>query len=197
VALRGDAPVGAKDEAWSGDYHYAYQLIEQINQMNKGIYLPTPTMKTDTREGHPTNFCIVVAGHPEDNITEEIEHLKCKINAGAEVIITQMVFSFEEYNTYVNHLRTAGINLPVLAGVRPLTNFSQADSIGRFFGIKVNEGLLEGLKERENDEAKAREFGLSYTTEMIRKLKEFGCPGVHLFILNDTDIVNDLLERIE
>ena len=197
LALRGDAPVGAKDEVWSGDYRYAYKLIEQINQMNQGIYLPTPTMKTDIREGHPTDFCIVVAGHPEDDITEEIEHLKCKINAGAEVIITQMIFSFEEYKDYVNHLRTAGIKLPVLAGVRPLMSFSQAESIERFFGIKVNAGLLEGLKEREDDEIKAREFGLNYTTEMIKKLKDFGCPGVHLFILNDTDVVNELLEKIE
>ncbi len=205
LALRGDAPVGAKDEVWSGDYQYAYLLVQQIKNMNNGIYLPTPTMKTPTREGLPTDFCIIVAGHPENPIEEEIEHLKCKISAGADVIITQMIFSFEEYKNYVDRLRKAGINLPVIAGVRPLVDFSQADSVERFFGIKVADEIMNGLKEindkkesqqlsEEEAKQKSREFGINYTKETIRKLQEYCCPGVHLFVLNDIEMVNELLE---
>lgn len=196
LALRGDAPVGAKEEEWSGDYKYAYLLVQQIKKMNSGLYLPTPTMKVEQREGLPTDFCILVAGHPEDPIEEEIEHLRCKIEAGADVIITQMIFSFEEYQRYVEGIRAAGINLPVIAGVRPLTDFSQADSVERFFGIKVNPVLIQKLKELEDDKERSREYGLNYTAEMIRKLKEFGCPGAHLFVLFDRTLVDELLEKI-
>jgi methylenetetrahydrofolate reductase (NADPH) len=195
LALRGDPPAGAKDEEWKGDYKYAYLLAGQINQMNNGKFLPTPTMKVDVRDGLPTDFCIIVAGHPEDPIEDEVEHLRHKINAGAEVIITQMIFSFEEYKIYVENLRRFGINLPVLAGVRPLVQYSQADSAQRFFGLKVADELIDGLKERE-DKEEAWKFGINYTVDMLQKLKGYGCPGVHLFVLNDTKLIDDLLPRI-
>ncbi len=197
LALRGDAPVGAKEEAWSGDYKYAYLLIEQIKNMNKGMYLPTPTMKVEKREGLPTNFCILAAGHPENPAEEEIKHMQCKIEAGAEVIMTQMIFSFAEYKNYLENLRSAGINLPVLAGVRPLLNFKPADSVEKFFGLKVADELMNGLKERQEEDEKAKEFGLNYAAEMIKKLKEFGCPGVHLFTLNDLEMAEEILQRIK
>ncbi len=196
LALRGDAPVGAKGEEWSGDYRYAYLLARQIKNMNKGIYLPTSTMKVEQREGLPTDFCIIVAGHPEDPIEEEIEHLKCKVDAGADVIITQMIFSFEDYKNYVESLRAGGINLPVIAGIRPLTEFKQADSVQKFFSLNVADELISGLKEREANAGEAQKFGLDYTARMIIKLKEYGCPGVHLFTLNDVDVVEELLEKI-
>lgn len=196
LALRGDAPAGAKEEIWNGDYQYAYLLVEQIKKMNHGLYLPTPTMKATERKGLPTDFCILVAGHPEDPREKEIEHLKCKIQAGAEAIITQMIFSFEEYKRYVEAIRAAGINLPVLAGIRPLVDYAQARTIEPFFGIKVDERLMKGLKELEGDKEKARQFGLNYTAEMIRKLKKYGCPGVHLFVLFDRKILDEILAKI-
>ncbi len=197
LALRGDAPAGAKEEAWNGDYQYAYLLVEQILRMNQGIYLPTPLMKVSQREGLPTSFGIAVAGHPEDPISEEIEHLRCKIQAGAEVIITQMIFSFEEYHCYVKNLRAAGINLPVIAGIRPYTKYSQVLSTEEFFKLKVAEELKTGLKQFEKDEAQSREFGLSYTAKMIQKLKDYGCPGVHLFTLNDLELIKELWGKMK
>lgn len=196
LALRGDAPAGAKEEAWNGDYKFAYLLVEQISRMNKGLYLPTPLMKVAEREGLAANFGIAIAGHPEDPFEEEKEHLLCKIKAGAEVIITQMIFSFEEYRQYVDNLRSAGINLPVIAGIRPYSKYSQAVSTEEFFKLKVAEKLKAGLKEFENDEIKSKEFGLNYTAEMIKKLKEYGCPGVHLFTLNDLSLIKELWGKI-
>src|SRR3989338_305897 len=98
LALRGDPPAGAKDEVWDGDYEYAYLLVNQLKRLNHGKYLPRKNVDTeDSRPGIKTDFCIIVAGHPEDPVEKEIEHLKAKIEAGAEVIITQMIFSFKEY----------------------------------------------------------------------------------------------------
>lgn len=191
LALRGDPPAGAKDEEWDGDYKYAYLLVKQISELNKGHYIPRKNFdKGDFREGVKTDFCIIVAGHPEDPIEEEVKHIKAKIDAGAEVIITQMVFSFEEYKGYVENLRKNGIKLPVIPGIRPLTELKQAESIEKFFGLKVDEKLKKGLKE------KGEEFGLDYAADMIKKIKEYGAPGVHLFVLNDVELVEKLLSRI-
>jgi len=196
LALRGDPPAGAKDEEWEGEYRYAYLLAKQISELNKGRYLPRKNIdKGEYREGVKTDFCIIVAGHPEDAADEEVEHIKAKVDAGAEVIITQMVFSFEEYKEYVENLRKNGIKLPVIPGIRPLISLKQAESVEKFFGLKVSDKLKRGLKEASNDK-KAYEFGLNYTVNMIKRLKDYGAPGVHLFVLNDVDIVEGILERI-
>ncbi|MFH2027507.1 MAG: methylenetetrahydrofolate reductase [Nanoarchaeota archaeon] len=195
LALRGDPPAGAKDEVWDGDYKYAYKLVKQISELNKGHYLPRKNFdKGEFREGVKTDFCILVAGHPEDPIEQEIKHMKAKIEAGAQVIITQMIFSFEEYKGYVEVLRENGIDLPVIPGVRPLTNIKQAQSIEKFFNLPVNEELKKGLEDKNDHEAE--EFGLDYAVDMINKLKVYGAPGVHLFVLNDVELVEKLLERV-
>ena len=191
LALRGDPPAGAKDEAWDGDYAYAHQLAEQIKQMNNGRYLPRKGFEENFREGAKTDFCIVVAGHPENPLDKEIKYIKEKVEAGAQVIITQMVFSFEDYKIYVEALREAGISIPIIAGIRPLTSIKQADSIEQFFGIKVNGELKKGLSQ-EN----AKDFGLNYFADMIKKLRVYKAPGAHLFILNDIDLVDELLAKI-
>ena len=195
LALRGDPPAGQKKQAWDGDYKYAYLLAKQIKDMNSGIYLPRINFDEKYREGVKTNFCIIAAGHPEDPFEEELKHIQAKVDAGAEVIITQMIFSFDAYKNYVENLRKNGIKLSVIPGIRPLTNFKAAESIEVFFKLKVAEELMNGLKNAETDE-EAYEFGINYNADMIKKLREYGAPGVHLFVLNDVDLVDVILERI-
>jgi len=187
LALRGDPPAGAKDEAWDGDYKYAYLLVKQIADLNKGIYLPRKNIDKGTRQGVKTDFCIIVAGHPEDPIEEEIKHMKSKVDAGAEAIITQMVFSFEEYKNYVESLNEHGIDLPVIPGIRPLTSLKQAESVEKFFKLNIPDTLKKGLKGPE-----AHKFGIGYTVDMIQKLKDCGAPGAHLFVLDDIGLVDEL-----
>jgi methylenetetrahydrofolate reductase (NADPH) len=194
LALRGDAPVGNKDETWNGDYCYAYHLVEQIKNLNKGSYLPRTGIDTEARKGEATDFCILVAGHPEDPIEEEIKHLKCKIEAGAEVIITQMIFTFEDYKRYVEALRAAGIDLPVIPGIRPLVTLQQAESVEKFFRLAVPEEVKKILRESKN-EKQAFKRGISYTLRLMEKLKQFGAPGVHLFVLNDLKVVKHLVRK--
>ena len=192
LALRGDPPAAAKDEKWDGDYRYAHLLVKQISDLNNGKYLPRKGVDTgEFRVGLKTDFCILVAGHPEDPISDEVKHMKAKVDAGAEAVITQMVFSFEDYKSYVEGLRKAGIKLPVIAGIRPLVSLKQAESVENFFGLKVNDELKKGLA----DEGK--EFGLGYAAEMINKLKEYGAAGAHLFVLNDTELVDEIMERVK
>ncbi len=196
LALRGDPPAGAKDEEWEGEYRYAYLLTKQISELNKGRYLPRKNIdEGEFRDGVKTDFCIIVAGHPEDPIKEEVKHIKAKVNSGAEVIITQMIFSFEDYKDYVENLRRNNIKLPVIPGIRPLIGLKPAESVEKFFGSKVNDELKKGLKEASNDK-EAYEFGINYTSKMIKKLEDYGAPGVHLFVLNDVELVEELIGRI-
>lgn len=194
LALRGDPPAGSK-EAWAGDYKYAYLLIEQIKNLNNGIYLPRINADEDSRKGVKTDFCIIAAGHPESPIKEEVEYIKAKADAGAEAIITQMVFSFEDYKEYAEKLRNNGIKLPIIPGIRPIISHKQALSVENFFKITVAKELKDGLKSAENEEEE-KKFGINYTAKMIKKLKEYGAPGVHLFLLNDTWIFDELLKNI-
>ena len=187
LALRGDPPAGTCEE-WDGDCKYAYKLVKLIKNLNNGEYFGVGDEKS--REGFKTDFCILVAGHPEDPIEEEIEHLKIKMQEGAEVIITQMVFSFDKYKNYVEALRKAGIKLPVIPGIRPVTSYKQAVSVEKFFNVPVNDELKNGLKKNGKD------FGLKYFSDMIKELKEYKAPGVHLFILNDTDTGIELIKSV-
>ncbi len=184
LALRGDPPAGS-DEGWSGDYRYAYQLVKQVQRMNSGCYMPRKGEK-DCHHGMNTDFCIIVAGHPEDPIKDEIRHMKKKIIQGAEVIITQMVFSFEDYKNYHDSLRKAGITIPIIPGIRPLTSIDQALSTERFFKIEVPDELKKGLEE------KGEKYGIRYFKDMLHQLKGYA-PGAHFFILNDIGIFNKLI----
>lgn len=189
LALRGDPPAGS-NEGIGGDYEHAYLLARQIKNMNNGNYLLRKGQDKGIRQGIKTDFCILAAGHPEDPIKEEISHIKAKIDAGAEAIITQMIFSFDEYKNYVDALRKAGINVPVIPGIRPITDLKQAESVESFFRLQVSDELKQALGK------KGKDFSISYFADMIKKLKEYGAPGVHLFVLNDVELVGELLERI-
>jgi len=195
LALRGDAPAGQKDAAWDGDYHYAYLLCQQISAMNDGRYLPRINVDESSRPGLKTGFCILVAGHPEDPPAAEIDHLRAKIAAGGQVIITQMIFSCDEYDAYVANLRAHGIVLPVIAGFRPLVSIGQAESAENFFKLKIPDELKRGLKEAASEEA-AHAFGVEYAAEQIRRLREGGAAGAHLFVLNDVDLVLEILDKL-
>ncbi len=193
LALRGDPPAGQKEQ-WTGDYKYAYLLIRQIKNMNNGIYLPRVNRDKSMRQGLKTDFCIIAAGHPEDLFDEELKHIQAKINAGAQVIITQMIFSFEAYKKYVENLRKNNIKLPIIAGLRPVTSLKQIESVESFFKLTIPDKLKNGLRNARNDK-ESYEFGINYTLEMIKKLKDYGAPGVHFFVLNDLEIAKRLIKR--
>jgi methylenetetrahydrofolate reductase (NADPH) len=189
LALRGDSPAGSK-EGWKGEYKYAYLLIKQIKRMNEGIYLPRNPTEGEFVQGVKTDFCILAAGHPEDLIEEELKHIKTKIDAGAEAIITQMIFSFNDYKKYVEALRKTEINVPVIAGIRPITSLKQAESVENFFKVKVCDELKNGIKKTGKD------FAIEYFIDLIKRLRNYKTPGVHFFVLNDVELVKELLEKI-
>jgi len=199
LVLGGDVPIGSSDKKQYLDTHhkYAYQLVEQIGNMNKGKYLTRESDDTEFRKANPTDFSISVAAHPEyPNLDDEIKFLKSKFDAGAEFAITQMFFTVEEYIRYVEKARAAGITMPIIPGLRPLTKYSQCDTTEKTFNVKVPDDIRKLLKEAK-DESDARGKGLNYIVELAKKLREAGAPGIHLFMLFDVDAAVKIIGDIK
>jgi methylenetetrahydrofolate reductase (NADPH) len=138
LALRGDArQFESKFEPEPGGHEYALDLVKQIEEMNKGKYLDL-----NIENGQKTNFCIGIAGYPEKhfeapNMELDLAWIKEKVDAGADYIVTQMFFDNQHYFNYVANCRAAGINIPIVPGLKPITKQYQLTSIPRHFFIDL------------------------------------------------------------
>src|SRR5215210_5679588 len=142
LVLRGDAP---KNESFfepePGGNKTALELLQQVINMNNGIYL-----EEDLKNAVKTNFCIGVAGYPEKhfeapNMQTDLQYLKAKVDAGAEYITTQMFFDNQKYFAFVKACRDAGINVPVIPGLKPISTKKQLTIIPRTFHVDIPEEL--------------------------------------------------------
>ncbi|MCB0620856.1 MAG: methylenetetrahydrofolate reductase, partial [Saprospiraceae bacterium] len=138
LALRGDArPFEGKFIAEPGGHPYALDLVRQIVEMNQGKYLDP-----NIENGEKTDFCIGVAGYPEKhfesaNLKLDLQYTKAKVDAGADYIVTQMFFDNARYFEYVDLCRKAGIEVPIVPGLKPLTRKYQLSSIPRLFFVNM------------------------------------------------------------
>lgn len=194
-AVRGDPAPGEKSFVPEKDGHrYASELVHQICSMNKGVYLePLENAK-------PTNFCIGVAGYPEKhyeapNFEKDLYFLKEKVNQGAHYIITQMFFDFTVYKNFVEKARAAGISVPILPGIKPISSIGQLSSIPRDFYISLPTELVESM-EKGKTPAEAREAGLRYTHKLCQKLIDYGVPGIHLYTMGKGTATKELLTHL-
>ena len=194
-AVRGDPAGGERRFSPVRDGHrYAAGLVRQIDALKKGVYAAGNT------SGETSDFCIGVAGYPEKhyeslNMEEDLIHLKEKIDAGAEFIITQMLFDPDIYHSFLQRLREAGITVPVIPGVKPVTSLSALMRLPGAFHLDVPAklvSLLSGARTAEEE----RDAGLNYTAEMIERLYESGAPCVHIFTMGEGRNTARLLERL-
>lgn len=162
-----------------GDYRYAVDLVQQIRDLNSGKYLYT--------KAKPTNFCIGVAGYPEKhyespNAETDLKFLKQKVDAGADYIITQMVFDAEVYKSFVERCRMVGIDVPIIPGIKPVVSKSSVFNIPKKFFVNIPQKLVEAI---DNAKTKEEEFriGIGFTVELVEKLIEYGAPGIHVFTM--------------
>jgi methylenetetrahydrofolate reductase (NADPH) len=189
LALRGDPPDGQPDHFKpSPDRHsYAYQLVEQIRQLNEGTYLTREGFdKAGTpRKGTPTTFCIGVAAHPEaEPFGDAVDHLRRKVDAGARFAITQMLFETAPYERYIEELARRGSTVPVIPDIRIVTQAATAQRMKLKFGVNVPASLVDKL-ERSASKESARETGFEFTRVLCEKLLAAGAPGLHVFVMND------------
>ena len=154
VALRGDAIPGQRFFIPEADgFSHSSELVAMIRHLNGGQYLD-PTVKN----GLSTDFCVGVAAYPEKhfeaaNLDVDIQHLKQKVEAGADYIVTQMFFDNQQYFRFVNRLREAGITVPVIPGLKPISSQRQIDLLPRSFHIDIPQALVNEINKAKTADA--------------------------------------------
>ncbi len=195
LALRGDPPDG--QPFWQpreGGYNYAYQLIEQIRNLNSGVYLPRLNgPKTDHPEA--TDFCIGAACYPDYPHEEDrIHFFRMKVEAGAEFGMTDMLFDPDSYARFIDLCQKHRIEIPILPGTRFLKTRTQALRMAEKFKTKIPTPTLEGLAETDGPDAIAR--GLDLFMKMTERLQKLGAPGIHLYVISDTAGASATLQQL-
>jgi methylenetetrahydrofolate reductase (NADPH) len=187
LALRGDPPDGQLE--WrprEGGHRYAYELIRQIRKLNQGIYQKRAGAGPGTGEQEATDFCIGAAAYPEHpNERERAEFFRLKVEAGAEFGITDMLYDPESYARFVELLSREGVSIPILPGTRILKTRAQAERMMTKFKVQVPRELLSRLPEEDSPDA--LEQGIEQFLKLSEKLKQYGAPGMHVFVVIDTD----------
>ena len=195
--LRGDA---AKNEGFfepePGGHRYAIDLMRQVISMNNGIYL-----EEDLKNPFKTNFCIGVAGYPEKhfeapNFKTDLQYLKAKVDAGAEYVTTQMFFDNQKYFDFVRCCREAGINVPILPGLKPISSKKQLTIIPRTFHVDIPEDLCNEIMRCKTD-ADVEKVGTEWLLQQSRELKQAGVPGLHYYTLGKPNIIADVVRQIQ
>lgn len=193
--IRGDPPPDYKGFIPEPDGHqHAWQLVEQIDQLNRGQYLE----KLDN--AIPTDFCVGVAGYPEKhyeapNLADDIRNLKIKVEKGASYILTQMVFSAEAYESFVRMARQEGIAVPIIPGIKVVVNQDQLVSIPRDFHVSLPEKLVDGIR-GQSDRQAARQAGIDFTANLCRDLIDSGAPCLHFYTLGKTAATAEVMNNL-
>jgi methylenetetrahydrofolate reductase (NADPH) len=196
LVLRGDArKFDGKFIPEPNGHAYALDLVKQVNNMNKGVYLDNTLINAE-----PSDFCIGVAGYPEKhfeapNIDSDLHFLKEKIKAGAEYIVTQMFFDNKAYFDFLKKCRAAGINVPIVPGLKPITKKYQLNSIPRLFHLNIPKDLSNALLAAKNAEARIQ-VGIEWTVAQSKELKEAGAPCLHYYTMGDSKLIQKIVEEI-
>jgi methylenetetrahydrofolate reductase (NADPH) len=126
-------------------------------------------------------LCVVGACYPE---SDELDYVRAKVDAGVSVLITQLFFDNAQYLRFVDRLRAAGIDVPVLPGIVPVTNAGQLQRMASMCGASIPPALERELGLRADDPRAVADFGVAYATAQCAQLLAAGAPGIHLFTLN-------------
>jgi methylenetetrahydrofolate reductase (NADPH) len=201
LAVMGDPLKGEADSLPDPATHHRYAsgLVEQLARHNRGEYLALPgDAEGKERTGFATDFCIGVALYPEaEDMDKEVMIAGEKAKAGAHFGITQMFFDADSYPAYVARLRDAGVDIPVIPGVRPVLTPKNVRDAERVFGIRVPQTLKDGIEAAGSDDEEARRACRDFTVEHCVKLVKSGAPGLHFFILNDVDMAAEVIGAVK
>ena len=196
LALRGDSMAGEKRfTPTPGGYRYANELVEGIRKyQGSSSYRRSKGLETEDRF-----FCIGVGAYPEKhfeapNIETDIANLKRKVDAGADYIITQMFFDNKVYYDFVDKCRTAGITVPIIPGLKPLSTARQVAMLPESFSLDIPVELTEEIAKAGDDRKKIYETGTEWCTMQCRDLIAHGVPAVHFYTMGKTDNIVRILQ---
>jgi methylenetetrahydrofolate reductase (NADPH) len=182
VAIRGDRPKDPGFRSPDGGFRYAVDMIRFMRE-----------------RGH--DFCLIGGGHPEGHPEcrdreENVRHLKLKVDAGLDVVITQLFYDNADYFGFVERARGAGIRVPLVPGIMPITNWPQIERITALSGNQVPVRLRAALERARDDEAAAVAVGVEWATRQCAELLRQGAPGVHFYTLNRSPATRAIFENL-
>ncbi|MGQ7869739.1 methylenetetrahydrofolate reductase [NAD(P)H] [Sunxiuqinia sp. sy24] len=196
LALRGD---GLKTDNMfrpNADGHAnANELVEQIVNLREGKYL-----EPDLKNNSPLDFCVGVAGYPEKhfecpNFDTDMAYLKRKVDAGADYIVTQMFFDNQVYYNFVDKCRAAGINVPIIPGIKPINLKNQLTVLPKIFSIDLPQELATELaKCKSNDDAKV--VGTEWAIYQSKDLVANKVPSLHMYTYGVSDNARKIVEAV-
>ncbi|MFN5325078.1 MAG: methylenetetrahydrofolate reductase [NAD(P)H] [Bacteroidota bacterium] len=196
LVLRGD-PIKTETHfsPEQGGHHYAIDLVKQVGQMNKGRFLDE-----DLQQADPTNFCIGVAGYPEKHfeapsMSSDLKHLKSKIEAGADYIVTQMFFDNSKFFAFVEKCRQAGIDVPIIPGLKPLTTRKQLTLLPKTFHIDLPDDLVNGIEGCKTDEA-VKQVGIEWCIQQSKELMKEGLPCLHYYTMGNAETIRKIASAV-
>jgi len=183
LALRGDPPAGTKQ--WTkaeGGLEYSYELVALA------------------KEDH--DFAIGAACFPETHIEAvspeaDVRHLAHKVRAGVDFLITQLFFDNAAYFDFVRRTRAAGIGVPIIPGILPITHFGQLQRMSEICGAVIPDGLRSELHAREHEPDAVRDLGVAYATLQCAELLAAGAPGIHFYTLNRSPATRAILSALK
>jgi methylenetetrahydrofolate reductase (NADPH) len=196
LALQGDAIKSEAKFIPEPDGHrYASELVEQIVSMNNGKFIDE-----ELQHATPTNFCIGVSGYPEKhfsspNLKTDLKFLKNKVDLGAEYIVTQMFFDNKAYFDFVDKCRGAGITVPIIPGIKPITAKVQANVLPTIFHIDLPEDLADEV-EKCKDNTAVKQVGIEWCVNQSKELMKFGVPLVHFYSMGKSDPIYKIAKRL-
>ena len=196
VALRGDSMSGEKRfSPTPGGYRYASELVEGIRSyQGSNTYRRERGLETDDRY-----FCIGVGAYPEKhfeapNLETDIENLKRKVDAGADYIITQMFFDNQVYYDFVDKCRAAGINVPIIPGLKPLSTARQVSVLPEAFSLDIPLELTQEITKAGNDKAAVYQIGTEWCAMQCKDLIAHGVPAVHFYTMGKSENITRILQ---
>lgn len=196
LILRGDAAKNESSfEPEPGGNRYAIDLLKQVGQLNQGIYLDE-----DILNGGKTDFCMGVAGYPEKHFESpnfEIDLLKTKdkVDAGADYIMTQMFFNNQKFLDYVKACRDMGITVPIIPGLKPITNKKQLTILPRIFHVDIPTDLSNAINKCKTD-AECEQVGTEWLIQQSKELKAAGVPVLHYYTLGKPKVIRDVVSAV-
>lgn len=180
VALRGDIPSGMMS---AGEFRYANELVDFIRQ-ETGDY-----------------FQIHVAAYPEvhpqaSNATEDFKNFKRKVDAGANAAITQYFYNAEAYFYFQDNCAKHGINIPIVPGIMPITQYAQLFRFSEMCGADIPRWMRKRLESFGDDRDSVQAFGLDLVSKLCQRLLDNGAPGLHFYTMNQSAPTLAILDNI-
>lgn len=184
MALRGDPPRGEGEfRKTPGGFENATELISFIRS-------------------EKMDFCIGGGCYPEKHpsaksLEEDVRHLKLKVDAGTDFLVSQLFFMNSAFENFLNLVRKVGIQIPVIPGIMPITSFSQIERFKTLAGCEFPSSLIEDLQEVEHRPEEFYRRSLNFTVKQCRELLEMGVPGIQLYTLNQSHASYDIVRELK